>query len=187
MSHGATLVGHRLTGDSQSMTAAGFARLLQRLDSDADRAAIEYEQLRLTLVKFFDWRGAREPEQCADETLDRLVEKLQREVSVEDVRRYAHGIARLVLLERLRRQAQFPIEELPNASDLPAASSRDPSELGECFHRCLAKPAAPEPDPGAAVLRAGRESRASRASCSHSSTKVAGRPIRSSPFPMCTR
>ena len=121
------------------MTAAGFERLLQRLDADPDRAAAEYELLRLALVKFFDWRGAWEPEECADETVDRLAQKLQGETHVDDVRRYAHGIARLVLLESLRRQGQSPVVAHPHLASFPATSEQETSDLQQCFDRCLAE------------------------------------------------
>ena len=51
---------------------SGFDRLLARLDPDPGRAAVEFERLRRTLVKFFDWRNAPAPEDAADETLERL-------------------------------------------------------------------------------------------------------------------
>ena len=53
-------------------------------------------------MKFFDWRGGWPPDECADETLDRLARKLE-EVVVDNIRQYARGIARLVLLERRRQ------------------------------------------------------------------------------------
>src|SRR5688500_595493 len=89
--------------DDRSITAAGLAGLLARLHPDADRAAEEDERLRRALVKCFDWRGGWPPDDCADETLDRLARRLEEDTSVADVRNYAHGIARLVLLERRRR------------------------------------------------------------------------------------
>jgi len=119
------------------VTAAGFARLLARLGADEDAAAAEYERLRLTLVKFFDWRGAWPPDECADETLDRLVAKLEGDTGINDVRAYAHGIARLVLLERLRRRV--PAIEDADLAAVPALPSPDPAPpLQECFERCLA-------------------------------------------------
>jgi len=131
-------MGHRRT-HARSISAEGFALLLRRLDPDPDRGATEYERLRLTLVKFFDWRGAWPPDECADETLDRLVGKLQGETAIEDVRRYAHGIARLVLLERVRQQAETPFGDDSGLSHLqaPAAAAHDP--LHECLERCLAR------------------------------------------------
>jgi DNA-directed RNA polymerase specialized sigma24 family protein len=123
--------------DERTITAAGLARLLARLDADAERAPIEYERLRRALVRFFDWRGAWPPEDCADETLDRLARKLG-ETPVDDVRHYAHGIARLVLLER-RRQPDFSSTDDVDLSRIRAAPPTDEDDgLRECFDRCLA-------------------------------------------------
>ncbi len=61
---------------SEELTASSLARLLTRLDSDTDRAAAAYEALRETLIKFFDWKGARFPDECTDDALDRLARKL---------------------------------------------------------------------------------------------------------------
>jgi len=84
---------------------SGFDRLLARLDADPGRAAAEFDRLRRTLIKFFDWRGASAPDDAADETLDRLAGKLE-EVDVVDVPAFAHGIARLVLHEVQRDEAR---------------------------------------------------------------------------------
>jgi DNA-directed RNA polymerase specialized sigma24 family protein len=128
----------RPTHAERSITASGLARLLARLDPDPDRAAQEYERLRLMLVKFFDWRGASPPDECADETIDRLAAKLEVGTTIDHVFRYAHGIARLVLMERARRQAQVPIEQT-DPSRLRAAWPVTPTPpLRECFVRCLA-------------------------------------------------
>lgn len=123
-----------------SITAAGLARLLARLDPDAEQAAQEYERLRRGLVKFFDWRGAWPPEECADDTLDRLAQKLEGETIVEDVGSYTRGIARLVLLERRRQPTWSSIEGASNLVSVPAAPPNDDDErLRECFDRCLAE------------------------------------------------
>jgi len=122
------------------MTDGGFSRLLARLDPDADRAAAAYEHLRLALEKYFDWHGAWPPDECADETLDRLLRKLDN-VEILDVRRYARGIARLVLLEWQRRPTPVSITEDPdmvNVSVAPALEAAD-APLQDCFDRCLAE------------------------------------------------
>lgn len=128
----------RRVPDDHRLSAVGLARLLTRLDPDADRAATEYERLRRTLVRFFDLRGAWPPDECADDSLDRLARRLETQEPIEDVRRYVHGIARLVLLERLRKPAPSSIagEDLANLPAPPAAEDRDP--LHACFERCLA-------------------------------------------------
>src|SRR5437660_11378605 len=91
------------TDPDRTMTAAGLARLLARLDPEMEGAARAYEELRRALVKFFECRGARPSDECADEALDRLARRLAEDTRIIDVRKYAHGIARLVLLERHRR------------------------------------------------------------------------------------
>ena len=124
----------------RAITPEAFARLLQRLDPDADRAAAEYEKLRLALEKFFDWRGSRSPDEGADETLDRLVARLGGEGEVEDVRRFAYGIARLVLLEERRQHARIPMTEHADLSRLSVrAATETVDPLHDCFEACLAR------------------------------------------------
>ena len=128
--------------ESRSITAAGLARLLARLDPDAERAGLEYERLRRALVRFFDWRGASPPDECADAVLDRLARRLEEDTSVADVRSYAHGIARLMLLERQRQPVFSSLDQAPELATLPAPSTADAADhderLRSCFDRCLA-------------------------------------------------
>jgi DNA-directed RNA polymerase specialized sigma24 family protein len=121
------------------MTANAYARLLERLDADPDKAAAAYEQLRLTLEKYFDWHGAWPPEECADETLDRLLRKID-EVDVQDVRKYARGIARLVLLEWQRRPVSVSLSDDPELANTMASQPEPSGEppLQRCFDCCLA-------------------------------------------------
>jgi DNA-directed RNA polymerase specialized sigma24 family protein len=127
------------TGSKRSLTAPGFARLLARLHSDAERAGQEYERLRRALVKFFDWRGASSPDDCADEALDRLACKLE-DTAVEDVPSYAHGIARIILLEQKRGPVLSSIEDNPDLASVPESQPSDERNcLPDCFDQCLAE------------------------------------------------
>ena len=118
---------------ARGLNGAAFSSLLARLGPDADRAGTAYEDLRRALVSFFRWRGAATPEECADETLDRLAAKVHDGVAVEDVPRFARGIARLVLLEQWRRPQG---EALPEDHEPPAPTvPLDESE--EVLHQCL--------------------------------------------------
>jgi DNA-directed RNA polymerase specialized sigma24 family protein len=120
------------------MDRTGFSHLLTRLDADADRAAAAYEHLRRALEKFFELHGARPPEECADETLDRLLRKLD-EVNVQDVNQYARGIARLVLLEWRRRPSAVSLTANPDVASVAAPPESDSgAALQQCFDRCLA-------------------------------------------------
>ena len=122
------------------LTAGAFATLLARLGPDGERAGFAYEHLRRALVSFFAWRGAVTPEECADETLDRLAARLAEGVAVEDVPRFARGIARLVLLEHWRRPDArgVPLDDAgPRAPRAAEGPGDEP--LRECLDRCLAE------------------------------------------------
>jgi len=142
--------------------------LLTRLDPDPATAGEKYEQLRRGLVRVFDWRGVRTPDVCADETIDRVARKLDDGVAVDDVIRFAYGVARLVLLEQGRRP-EARETSLDEAIAASLASPPDDIEEPEgrrqaCFERCLATLGA---DARALILRyyvaANRDRIASRA------------------------
>lgn len=120
----------------RTLTAARLARLLVRLDPDPARGAGEYERLRRALIRFFDWRGAASPDACADETLDRLARRLD-DTDIGDVRGYVQGIARLVLLEQLRKPLHEPLDAATRVADASAADDAG-EEMRDCFERCLA-------------------------------------------------
>jgi DNA-directed RNA polymerase specialized sigma24 family protein len=123
--------------DGRASPETDLARLLARLGPDEDRAGREYERLRRSLTRFFDWRGAWPSDECADETIDRLARKLQDTV-VEDVSAYAHGIARMVLLEWQRKPARVPIDGAEHPFAMPDVAV-DAGGLQGCFDECLAE------------------------------------------------
>jgi DNA-directed RNA polymerase specialized sigma24 family protein len=133
-------MGDRPTIARRQIASAGFSRLLERLDPDPDRAATAYERLRVALEKFFDWHGAWPPDECADETLDRLALKLGSGLHIDDLRSYARGIARLVLLEWRRRPVPVSMDKRAEPAEvipLPV-DEREHEGLIACFDRCLA-------------------------------------------------
>jgi DNA-directed RNA polymerase specialized sigma24 family protein len=130
-------MGDQPIGRERRITSTGLKRLLARLGAGDDRAAAEYERLRLALERFFDWRGAWPADECADETLDRLARRLEEQTEIDNVWAYARGVARLVLLERQRRPPAVSISPRLDLPDLSAPLS-DPNEpLQACFDRCL--------------------------------------------------
>jgi len=135
----------------RGLTAGAFATLLARLGPDAERAGSAYEALRRGLVAFFSWRGAATPEECADQTLDRLAARLEEGVPVEDLPRFARGIARLILFEHWRRPdaRRVPLEDV-GPGVVGAAEEPDDDTLHECLNRCLAELA---PDGRDLILR----------------------------------
>lgn len=82
-----------------ALTSETFTKLLASLDADRERAGEKYEDLRRTLVRFFEWRSAPFPEEHADEALNRLAKKLGEGVEVRNIGGYCYEVARLVFLE----------------------------------------------------------------------------------------
>lgn len=117
-----------------------FEQLLERLGSEREAAAREYEAIRRKLIHFFDWRGALTPDIDADTTLDRVARKLQEGEAVENVNAYAHAVARHVWQESQRRSAKqrAALEEVARAS--PETAAADPLALQmRCLSACLAR------------------------------------------------
>lgn len=129
----------RAKDNDQALTGPRLAGLLARLHDEPGRAGEEYERLRRTLIRFFDWRGAADPDECADECLDRLARRLDEQTPIQDVRHFALGIARLVLLERQRQPLMTSIDQLPDTAGRSTSARPDEdAPVHECFDRCLA-------------------------------------------------
>ena len=123
-----------MTDRAWSITASAFARLLELLDSDRERAGIAYEQLRERTIGLFGWWGAVRPEELADDTLDRVARKLEQgtTVSPASLGAYVRGVARMVFYES-KRDCSEPLDE----RDLPAPSPAEESEALRCLDECL--------------------------------------------------
>jgi DNA-directed RNA polymerase specialized sigma24 family protein len=120
------------------LSAEALAKFLARLDSDPARAGMEYERLRLILIKFFDWQRVHYPDECADETMNRVIRKIDHGESIQEIPSYCHGLARLVLLETRKKAGWVRSADLDR---LPMKLSQAPPEDDErrqiCFDRCL--------------------------------------------------
>lgn len=81
------------------LTADTFTRLLNYLDTDRERAGEKYEDLRRTLIRFFEWRGAPYPEEHADEAFNRIGRKLGEGIEIKNLSAYSYEVARLIFLE----------------------------------------------------------------------------------------
>jgi DNA-directed RNA polymerase specialized sigma24 family protein len=115
---------------------AAFHGLLARLDSDQESAARRYEELRQKLVVFFCGRNCPDPEEQADETLDRLARRVQ-EGKIEDPARFAYGIARFVWAEWTKRDGRRRRALREIASTPEAFTNPFDTEIGqECVRRC---------------------------------------------------
>jgi DNA-directed RNA polymerase specialized sigma24 family protein len=114
-----------------------FDKMLRWLASDPEAAGRAYERIRIRLIKLFYARGCSIAEELADETIDRVVKKIEwlAEFFEGDQTLYFLGVARNVFLEYSRKPRP---EELPAV--LIAKEESDDLDLHhECLSKCLAR------------------------------------------------
>ncbi len=121
-----------------SISQTAFDRFLSSLDPDRELAGERYEALRRNLIHLFTWRGCGEPEDHADETINRVIRKMDEGEEIRDLISYAHGVARHLLLEifKSRQKEQNLIEQLPSPVT-PAEELNDAEQGVTCLRRCL--------------------------------------------------
>jgi DNA-directed RNA polymerase specialized sigma24 family protein len=114
------------------LSQEAFDQLLDWLDSDREQAGIKYEEIRRRLIKIFIGRGCADPEDLADETINRVTSKLD-EIEIEsksDRPRYFYGVANKVLMEYLRRKP-------PQPPPLPPSDSIRIEHEYRCLEECI--------------------------------------------------
>jgi DNA-directed RNA polymerase specialized sigma24 family protein len=122
------------------LTQAAFDRLLAALDCDREQAGAKYTELREQLRRFFTWRGCTDPEDHADETLNRTARRLAGGEQIADVRGYAFGVARLLVLEvhRQEERKRLALAELPTTDEASEDTGEEETRL-RCLQNCLLK------------------------------------------------
>lgn len=130
------------TGTDVSLTTDRFEKLLSLLAADRETAGDQYELIRLKLVKFFEVRMCPEPDDLADETIDRVARRVGDGETIRspDLMPYVYGVARNVLLEVWKRERRVPA-----TGDLMAAQTHTHFSVDEltsewrfdCFQECL--------------------------------------------------
>jgi DNA-directed RNA polymerase specialized sigma24 family protein len=134
------------------ITREAFDRMLAELHPDIERAGEQYEKIRRKLVKLFEWRGCAHAEECADETFNRVAQKICEGTSIwtDDPYSYFHGVALNVLREywRSAEQTSKTLEEVAQIQDLSIdpedlqlreTEQRKKEDMLECLNRCLQK------------------------------------------------
>ena len=126
---------------ADALTREAFGRLLLSLDADRERAGEKYEDVRRTLIRFFEWRGAPFPEEHADEVLNRVSRRLTEGVEIRNVGAYCYEVARLIFLETTkgadaRREPLYSLKSEPAAPDAAGAAAEKEQRLA-CLEECL--------------------------------------------------
>lgn len=122
------------------LTQDTFDRFLAILDRDRDKAGEKYEEIRLKLLKYFQWRGSGFPDIDADETINRVMRRMEEGANVYNLNGYIYGVAKLVHTESLKQRNRK--QELDEASLVELAAlgvDAEAAQLQECLERCLGR------------------------------------------------
>jgi len=113
------------------LTQELFDELLSWLNSDREQAGQEYEDIRRRLIKLFTCRNCPEPEDLADETINRVANKVKeiKDHFVGPRAPYFYAVANKVHQEYLRRK---PVPVQP-----PAQTSKDIELEYACLEQCM--------------------------------------------------
>src|SRR5690349_7311812 len=122
-------------------TPEAWDKFLLLLDVNRESAGEKYENIRRRLIFYFECRKRQEAEDLADETITRVIKRYNEGVHIDDVMRYAYGVARIVFLETLveTRRADVMQQELLRFSS-PFNSPEDSEELHilmVTFDKCM--------------------------------------------------
>lgn len=112
---------------------SAFNNLLLLLDADQEQAAIRYERIHQKLITLFKSRGVEFPEDLADETMERVVRKIQQGKGIiPPLENYFYGVARNVYLEFIKGRPSSP------ALQMPGMEKAEVDERNfECLEKCL--------------------------------------------------
>ncbi|HEX4946261.1 MAG TPA: sigma-70 family RNA polymerase sigma factor [Blastocatellia bacterium] len=137
---------------ARELTPETFERLLVALHPERHLAAEQYEQIRQALIVFFTFRGALDPLELTDETINRVARRLAEgeEIFAQQPRNYFYGVARNVWREVIAQSVSmqslddpFPPDKQsspdPHALLLQSEEQQDLEQRLLCLETCLQK------------------------------------------------
>jgi len=121
------------------LTQGALEKLLNSFSPKRDEAAEQYEWMRRRLVRFFEWRGVDAADEHADETMNRVARRIDEGQTIDNLKSYFYGVARMVYLEALRDREHAPMALDEAIHDLREVITQemelDPRVV--CLDRCL--------------------------------------------------
>lgn len=123
-----------------SLTQVAFEKLLNSFSSDRDEAGAQYEIIRRKLVRFFEWRAIESADDHADETINRVARRIDEGQTIENLKSYFYGVARMVFMEALKERERAPIalDDAPASLAQKAPEYVEPEPQDLCFDLCMA-------------------------------------------------
>jgi len=114
------------------MTNLELKAFLALLSDDPERSAELYLVLLGKLIRYFAWNLCANPEELADEVIDRVARRVAEGESIQSPISYVLGVARRVLLESKPKVLFLPLDGEAGIATEP----RDDAELQD-LDRCL--------------------------------------------------
>lgn len=131
---------------SWSPTADSFRRFLVFLDNGTESNGASYIEMQRRLVGYFARKGCAAPEELADETLNRVLRRLDEEgsIDVDTPAHYCYITARFVFLEQTRSVRLNNVDEVTidrrarlNTTDTDELQKKE--KMLECLDECTSK------------------------------------------------
>jgi DNA-directed RNA polymerase specialized sigma24 family protein len=119
------------------VNSENFARFLELLSPDTEEAGRRYTCLQKKLQGYFSLKGISDPEDAADETLDRAILKISSGTIVPDIDNYCRGIARNIVKERLRLMKRENAAFHQYVEDLGASSAEQVERIYNLLQPCF--------------------------------------------------
>lgn len=97
-----------------TLTQDSFNKLLIQLGSNLEDAGLEYERIRGRLIKYFDWQKCPDPEELADQTINRVARAIEsgKEIWTSNPLSFFYGVARNVAREQWGKKETISLEQL---------------------------------------------------------------------------
>ena len=122
-----------------SLTKEAFDKLLLTFAADRDEAAAQYEVMRRKLVRFFEWRAVESADEHADETINRVARRIDEGQTIENLKSYFYGVARMVFMEALKNRDRLPVclDDAPQSFTQAVTEMAEPNVRLICLDNCL--------------------------------------------------
>jgi len=122
----------RSRASEHGITEQGLKNLLLVLSDDPERAAEVYLRVQGKLIRYFRWNTCPNPEELADEVLDRVARRVSEGEQIQSPTSYALGVARRVLLEAKLKLPLHPLE-----GDIAEKVGAENKTSLDCLDACL--------------------------------------------------
>ena len=125
------------------LTQEEFDGLLSLFSDDREAAGLIYEELRTSLVRYFETRDCRDADMLADETLSRVAGKAHTFDPTRHTRpsSFVFGFASKILLEYSRdpQKMRVTYDRWAQAAFIETGEADEDEEDLACLQRCLAE------------------------------------------------